>query len=81
MAVKQVNEPKQEPKQEVKQEIKQAAPKHVDVYTYDELVEAYKVFGVPKECVMAALKFNRITHSDVESAKVIINKFMRRVIV
>lgn len=81
MAVKQVNEPKQEAKQEVKTEVKQTAPKHVDVYSYDELVAAHKVFGVPKECVMAALKFNRITHSDVESARVIINKFMRRKIV
>ena len=64
-----------------KEEMKQAAPKHVDVYSYDELVAEYKVFGVPQECVMAALKFNRITRCDVETAKNIINKFMRRVIV
>lgn len=60
---------------------KQTNTKHVDIYSYDELVAAYKMFGVPQECVMAALKFNQITHCDVDTAKNIINKFMRRVIV
>lgn len=75
MAIKQVKDAKQ-PQPDTNTKIK-----HVDVYSYDELVAAYKVFNVPKECVMAALKFNNITHSDVESARNIINRFMRRVIV
>lgn len=75
MAVKQVKETKQA------KETQQESVKHVDVYSYDELVAEYKVFGVPQECVMAALKFNNITRCDVETAKNIINKFMRRVIV
>lgn len=70
-----------EVKQGTTKETKQTTTKHVDVYSYDELVASYKVFGVPQECVMAALKFNRITHSDVETAKKLIDKFMRRVIV
>lgn len=75
MAIKHVKENKQA------NETKQASAKHVDVYSYDELVAEYKAFGVPQECVMAALKFNNITHCDFETAKNIINKFMRRVIV
>lgn len=59
-------------------EVKQASA--VDVYSYEELVAAYKAFDVPQECVMAALKFNQVTKCDFETAKNIINKFMRRVI-
>ena len=55
--------------------------KHVDFYSLDDLVEAHKELGYSKECVMAALKFNGITHCDVETAKNIIKKFMGRVIV
>lgn len=65
----------------IAKETKQTVTKHVDVYSYDDLVAAHKVFNVPKECVMAALKFNKITKCDLETAKNIIDKFMRRVIV
>lgn len=55
--------------------------KRVDLYSFDDLVEAHKEFGYPKECVYAALKFNNIKETDVETARNIVNKFMRRVIV
>lgn len=55
--------------------------KHVDLYGFDDLVEGYKEFGYPKECVMAALKFNGVVQTDVETARKIVKKFMERVIV
>ena len=47
-----------------------------DVYTREELIEAYKVFGVPKECVVAALRNTERATKD-ETSK-LIKDFMKK---
>lgn len=63
-------------------EIKEVKPtvESVELYSFDDLVEAHKAFGYPRECVVAALRFNKITQCGVETAKKVIKKFMERVI-
>lgn len=66
--------------EEVVQEVKVPVV-NTPVYSYDELVEGYKRFGVQKECVMAALRYYKGKEMSVDAAKEIIDKWMRKVIV
>ena len=46
------------------------------VYSYSEIIEGYKRFGVPKECVMAALRNYKNKQMSIEDAQKLISKFM-----
>ena len=50
-----------------------------EAYTLDELAEASReVFGVPKECVVAALKPLKKEKMAVEEAKATVKDFMNK---
>lgn len=51
------------------------------VYSYEELVDGYKRFGVPKECVMTALRMYKNVSLSVDDAKKIINNFMSKKVI
>ena len=59
----------------------EVAEKIVVGYTYEELVDGYKRFGVPKECVMAALRMHKNVSLSVEDAEKLINNFMNKKVI
>ncbi|MEA4922154.1 MAG: hypothetical protein VB031_02165 [Eubacteriaceae bacterium] len=57
----------------------QTKPTAVEIkYTAAELRDGAKEFGVPEECVVAALRYNNIVSATKDEAKRIIKEFMGR---
>lgn len=57
----------------------QAVPPEPE-YSVDELIESHREMGYAKEYVAAALRHGKVTRTTFQSAKVIVERFMRRVI-
>lgn len=59
--------------------VKQAPKNKESVYSITELLAAGdKIFGVPRECIMAAFKMEKKERMSVSEAKAVVKKFMER---
>ena len=61
--------------------IEEVAEKTAIGYSYEELVDGHKRFGVPKECVMTALRMHKNVSLSVEDAEKLIKNFMNKKVI